>query len=79
MAKAGKKGKKVEKPAKANDKVAKTKAPKQAKAYVPADVYTLFLGLSALFLVTAAVVLGLNWYVYQTMEPPVLPMNTWAR
>ena len=57
----------------------KPKQPKQPKVSVPADIYTLFLGLAALFLITAVVVLGLNFYWYQTTEPAVLPMNTWAR
>jgi len=78
----GKKGKKEKTAPKAAAKgVAakqpKQKQPKQSKPSVPADIYTLFLGLSALFLITAAVLLGLNYYWYQTTDPAVLPMNTW--
>jgi len=39
----------------------------------------LMLGLSALFLITAMIVLGLNYYWYQTTDPAVLPLSTWAR
>ena len=55
------------------------KQPKQPKANVPPDVNTLMLGLSALFLITAMIVLGLNYYWYQTTDPAVLPLSTWAR
>ena len=54
------------------------KPPKQSKPAVPPDIYTLLLGLSALFLIVAVVVLGLNYHWYQTTDPAVLPMN-WAR
>jgi hypothetical protein len=57
----------------------KAKQPKQLKPTVPPDIYTLLLGLSALFLIVALVILGLNYHWYQTTEPPVLPLNTWAR
>ena len=55
------------------------KQPKQPKPHVPPDIYTLLLGLSALFLIMAMVVLGLNYYWYQTTDPAVVPLNTWAR
>jgi len=81
MALFGKKGKK------ANKKAAKeAKSKKVGMSYEPAketvspDIYTLFLGLAALSLITAALVLGLNYYWYQAIaDPAVLPMNTWAR
>jgi len=85
MAMFGKKGKKADKAAPkaaARGAAPKTKTPKQPKPQkpnVPADTYTLLLGLSALFLITAAVVLGLNFYWYQTTNPAVLPMSAWAR
>jgi hypothetical protein len=65
----------------ASAKQPKTKQPKQrkpSKPSVPPDVYTLLLGLAALFFIAATVVLGLNFYWYQTADPAVVPMN-WAR
>jgi len=56
----------------------KPKQPKPPKANAPPDVYTLLLGLAALFFIVATVVLGLNYYWYQTADPAVVPM-TWAR
>ena len=93
MALFGKKEKKAEKasPKKASGKVAPSKQPKQPKQpkepkppkppkpSVPPDVYTLLLGLSALFLIVALVVLGLNYHWYQTTDPAVVPLNTWVR
>jgi len=76
------KGKKEKKADKASPKAAAkgvpAKQPKPPKPTVPPDVYTLLLGLAALFFITAAVVLGLNCYWYQTADPAVVPMN-WAR
>ena len=75
----GKKGKKTETaPPKESAKVAPPKQPKVSKPKVAPDIYTLLLGLSALFLIAAVVVLGLNYHAYMTAEPPVVPM-TWAR
>ena len=72
--------KKKEKKEKGADPKAPVKAapPKQPKPHVPPDVYTLLLGLAALCLITATVVLGLNFYWYQTADPAVTPLN-WAR
>ena len=57
-----------------------TKQPRQPKPVVPPDIFTLLLGLSALFLLMAMIVLGLNYYWYQALaNPAVLPLNTWAR
>jgi hypothetical protein len=82
MAILGKKGKKAEKaPPKAAAKGAsakQTKQPKPTKPTVPPDVYTLLLGLAALFFITATVILGLGYYWYQTADPAVVPMS-WAR
>ena len=77
MAMFGKKEKKAEKAPKAGVKGA-PKQPKPPKPYVPPDIYTLFLGLSALFLLVAVVTLGLNYYWYQSTEPAVIPMS-WAK
>lgn len=87
----GKKGDKKEKAAtKAADKVVlpkKQKQPKQPKEslpqknrlpVVPPDIYTLLLGLAALFFIAAAVVLGLDYYWYRSIDPAVLPMS-WAK
>ena len=52
------------------------KQPKKPKTKVPADVYTLLLGLAALFLIVAAAILGWDYYSYQTSG--VIPLN-WAR
>ena len=57
---------------------AKVAPPKQPKPHVPPDIYTLLLGLAALCLITATVVLGLNFYWYQTTDPAVMPLN-WAK
>ena len=76
MALFGKKGKKTE--AAPPKETAKVAPPKQSKPKVAPDIYTLLLGLSALFLIAAVVVLGLNYHAYMTAEPPVVPM-TWAR
>jgi len=74
-----KKEKKAEKATlKATGKSAPPKQPKQPKPHIPPDVYTLLLGLAALFLIVAAVVLGLNYHWYQTTDPAVVPLN-WAR
>ena len=51
---------------------------KQPKPNVSPDVYTLLLGLAALFFIVATVVLGLNYYWYQIVEPAVVPLN-WLR
>ena len=72
----GKKGNKSSKPPK---EPKQPKAPKPPKARVPADIYTLFLGLTALFLLTATVVLGLNYYWYLSTDPAVVPMSSWER
>ena len=74
MAKFGKKDKKSEKTA---PKVA-VKSAQPKKPYVPADEYTLFLGLAALFLLIAVGVLGWNFYDCKTSDPPVIPMS-WAK
>ena len=81
MALFGKKGKKSGKKAakKAKSENLDASYYGSAKTSVSPDIYTLFLGLSALFLITATLVLGLNYYWYQMTEPTVLPMNTWAR
>ena len=78
MAMFGKKEKKAEKTA---PKAGGKGAPKQLKApkpYVPPDIYTLFLGLSALFLLMAVITLGVNYYWYQSTDPAVIPMS-WAK
>ena len=83
MAKFGKKEKKATTASsKAAGKVAppkQSKQPKPPKPSVAPDIYTVMLGLSALFLIMAVVVLGLNFYWYQTTDPAVVPLNTWAR
>ena len=85
MALFGKKDKKTGAAAssKAAGKVAPPKQPKQPKQPKPQpaspDIYTLLLGLSALFLIAAMVILGLNLHWYQTAEPAVVPLNTWIR
>jgi len=81
MALFGKKGTKVEKVApkaavKGTKQPKQPKQPKVPKPKVPADVYTLLLGLAALFLVAAAAILGWDYYSYQTAG--VIPLN-WAR
>ena len=79
MAVFGKKGKTGEAAApKAVGKVALSKQPKQPRPNVPPDLYTLLLGLSVLFLITATIILGLNYYWYQTTTPSVVPL-TWIR
>jgi len=71
--------KKEKKEKKAAPKAAgKSAPPKQPKPHVPPDVYTLLLGLAALFFIVATVVLGLNYYWYQTVDPAVVPLS-WAR
>jgi hypothetical protein len=76
MALSKKKGKKAETAVpKAAGKVAQPKQPKQSKPNVPPDIYTLLLGLAALFLIATMVVLGLNYYWYQTTDPAVVPMS----
>ena len=77
MAMFGKKEKKAEKAPKAGARGA-SKQPKLPKPYVPPDIYTLLLGLSALFLFAAVVTLGLNYYWYQSTSPTVIPMS-WAK
>ena len=52
------------------------KAPKPVKPSVPPDIYTVFLGLSALFFIVAVLMLGLNYHWYSTNG--VIPL-TWAR
>ena len=52
-----------------------SKQPKTPKVNPPMDIYTVLLGLSALFLIAATVVLGLNYYWYQSTTPPVIPIN----
>ena len=83
MALSKKKGKKGEAVApKTAGKVAPSKQPKQPKQpkqNVPPDIYTLLLGLAALFLIVTAVVLGWNYYEYQSVEPAVVPLSSWAR
>ena len=81
MALFGKKEKKTGKASpKAAGKVAPSRPPRQPKPTVPPDMYTLLLGLSALFLIMALVTLGLNYHWYQAVaDPPVVPLNTWAR
>jgi len=80
MALFGKKENAVSKPtAKGQAKDAGKKIPKPVKPPAKPDIYTLFLGLSVLFLVIAALVLGLNYYWYSSTDPAVVPMSTWAR
>ncbi|MDR0521959.1 MAG: hypothetical protein LBH00_08940 [Planctomycetaceae bacterium] len=52
------------------------KTPKPPKQKVPADIYTLFLGLSAAFLLTAVIIMYLNYSWYQSNG--VIPL-TWTR
>ena len=79
MALSKKKEKKEKKEKAVAPKAAAKVAPqKQPKPQVPPDVYTLLLGLAALFLIAATVVLGLNYYWYQTTDPAVVPLS-WAR
>ena len=73
--KKGKKGKKESKPAGES----KSKKTVPVRVQVSPDIYTLFLGLSALFLIIASLVLGLNYYWYQMTEPAVLPLDAWLR
>ena len=51
---------------------------KQPKPSAPPDVYTLMLGLAALFFIVATLVLGLSYYWYQSTDPAVVPLN-WMR
>ena len=82
MALFGKKDKQAGKAApKVASKDASSKQPKQSqppKPSAPPDIYTLLLGLAALFFITATIVLGVNYYWYQSVDPAVIPMN-WAR
>ena len=82
MAMFDKKDKKAEKAAPKKTGVKETppkqKQSAQPKPYVPPDVYTLLLGLAALFFIAATVILGLNYYWYQSTDPAVVPMS-WAR
>ena len=56
----------------------KSAQPKTPKPYVPPDIYTLFLGLSVLFLIIAATVLGFNYfYWYPSVDSAFFPMS-WA-
>ena len=57
-----------------------TRQPRQPKPAAPQDIYTLFLGLSALLLISSAVALGIYFHWYQTLDAPnvVIPLN-WAR
>jgi hypothetical protein len=71
-------GKKEKKSKKDVLKTAKDAPPKKYKPSVPPDIYTLFLGLAALFFIMAVLVLGLNYYWYQSVDPAVVPMN-WAK
>jgi len=73
-----KKKEKKEKTPAAPKAAGKSASPKPSKPNVPPDVYTLLLGLAALFLIAATVVLGLNYHWYQTVDPAVIPLN-WAR
>jgi len=76
----GKKGKKADKAPKAAKGTPKQpKQPKPVKPSVPPDIYTVLLGLSAMFLIAATVILSMNYNWYQTVDPAVLPMSTWAR
>jgi len=80
----GKKGKKSDKTAPKDAAKGASKQPKQPKQPkvsqpgAPPDIYTLLLGLAALFLIISTIVLGLNYHWYQTVDPAVVPM-TWAR
>ena len=82
MAMFGKKDKQAGKVApKAVAKSAPAKQPKQPKSSKPSappDIYTMLLGLAALFFITATIVLGMNYYWYQSVDPAVIPLN-WAR
>ena len=72
-------GKKEKKSNKAVPKAAgKDAPPKKYKPSVPPDIYTLLLGLAALFFIAAALVMGLNFYWYQSIDPAVVPIN-WAK
>jgi len=78
MALLKKKGGKAESAApKAAAKPAPVK-PKHAKPNVTPDIYTLLLGLAALCLIVTTVVLGLNYYWYQTIDPAVVPLS-WVK
>ena len=82
MAMFGKKNKQADKAVpKAGAKDAPSKQPKQPKPpkpSVPPDIYTLLLGLVALFFITATIILGINYYWYQSVDPAVIPLN-WAK
>jgi len=72
-------GKKEKKSNKAVPKAAvKDAPPKKYKPVVPPDIYTLLLGLAALFFITSAIILGLNLYWYQSVNPAVVPLN-WVK
>ena len=79
MAMFGKKEKQAGKVApKAVAKDAPSKLPKPTKPSIPPDIYTLLLGLAVLFFITATIVLGVNYYWYQSVDPAVVPLN-WAK
>jgi len=65
-------------PSKKQKQPKEPKQPKQSKPVVPPDIYTLLLGLAALFFIVTTIVLGLNYYWYQSVEPAVLPLS-WAK
>jgi len=75
-------GKKEKQAGKATPKAAAagapSKQPKSPKPSAPPDIYTLLLGLAALFFITATIVLGMNYYWYQSVDPVVVPLN-WAK
>ena len=54
------------------------KPPKSPKPSAPPDIYTLLLGLATLFFITATIILGINYYWYQSVDPAVIPLN-WAK
>lgn len=78
-------GKKEKQAGKATPKAVAGDAPskqsqqsKSPRPSVPPDIYTLLLGLAALFFIMATIVLGINYYWYQSVDPVVVPLN-WAK
>lgn len=82
MAVFGKGGKKEKKTPQTSTKQTSVKQTQARAAHPRAaavpDVYTLMLGLAALFFLVSTIVLGLNYYWYQTTEPAVIPLS-WIR
>ena len=78
MALFGKKETKAKSNKAAPKAAAKDAPPQKYKRTVQPDIYTLLLGLAALFFITSVLVLGLNYYWYQSVDPAVVPLN-WAK